>query len=106
MLIVYIAMSVHSRNTVFFVVITILQTIQPRPRKIVSKILVSHVEMFSHLCIFAHWPIVTSLVECSRIYHVLSNLLSMLRNGFMALSSKLYFFEDAHVPMPDKSGYI
>jgi len=40
---------------------------------------------------------------------MLSNLLAMLRNSFMALSSKQYyldFFEDAHVPMPDISGYI
>jgi len=38
-----------------------------------------------------------------------SNLLGMLRKVFMALSSKLYFidfFKDAHVPMPDISGYI
>ena len=42
-------------------------------------------------------------------YHVLSNLLGMLRNSFVALSSKqnfLDFLEDAHVPMPDISGYI
>jgi len=33
----------------------------------------------------------------------------MLRKSFVALSSKQYFldfFEDAHVPMPDISGYI
>jgi len=39
----------------------------------------------------------------------LSNLLGMLRNSFVALSSKQYFwdfFEDAHVPMPDISDYI
>jgi len=38
-----------------------------------------------------------------------SNLVGMLRKVFMALSSKLYFidfFKDAHVPMPDISGYI
>jgi len=65
------------------------------------SILVSHVEIFSHL--------VTGIVECSRIYHVLSNLLGMLGNSFVALSSKRYFldfFEDTHVPMPDISGYI
>jgi len=56
------------------------------------------VEIFSHLCIYAHWPIVTSLVECSRIYHMLSNLLSMLRNGFVALSSKLYFLKMCMCP--------
>ena len=59
-----------------------------------------------HFCALA---LVTGIVECSRIYHVLSNLLSMLRNNFVALSSKQYFwdfFEDAHVPMPDISGYI
>jgi len=56
-----------------------------------------------------HWSLVTGVIECSRIYHVLSNLLGMLRNSFVALSSKQYFldsFEDAHVPMPDISGYI
>ena len=71
--------------------------------------LISHVEIFSRLCISAHWSLVTGVVECSRIYHVLSNLLGMLRSSFMALSSKQYFldfFKDAHVPMPDISGYI
>ena len=45
-------------------------------------------------------------VQCSRIYHVLSNLLSMLKNIFMALSPKLYlwdFLEDTFVLMPDIS---
>ena len=40
---------------------------------------------------------------------MLSNLLGMLRNSFVALSSKqnfLDFLEDVHVPMPDISGYI
>ena len=53
------------------------------------SILVSHVVIF-RTCIFAHWPLVTGIVECSRIYHVLSNLLGMLRNSFVALSSKQY----------------
>ena len=104
-------MRVHSQTTVFFVVITVLKTIQARPRKVslentllsivnvkieviqlfkstAYSILVSHVEIFSHLCIFAHWPLVTGIIEYSRIYYVLSNLLGMLRNSFMVLSSK------------------
>jgi len=118
---------IHSRTTVFFVAITIVKTIQARPRKVAvdsspSKILlyivnveieviqlfkntaysilVNHVQIFLHLCIFVHWPLATSIVECSTIYHVLSNLLGMLRNSFVALSSKLYFLdflEDADV---------
>lgn len=57
---------------------------------------------------FAHLPLATGIIECSRIY-VLSNLLGTLRNGYMALSSKLYFldcFDNADVPMLDISGYI
>ena len=64
---------------------------------------------FFHAYAFLRIGPVTGIVECSRIYHVLSNLLGMLRNSFVALSSKQYFldfFEDAHVPMPDISGYI
>jgi len=73
------------------------------------SILVSHVEIFLQVCIFAHWPLVTSAVECSRIYHMLSNLLGMLRNVFMVLRLKTIFFgffEDTHVPKPDIYGYI
>ena len=130
-------MCVHSRTNVFFVAITVLKTIPARPRKVAVdsfslentllsivnaeieviqlfkntaySILVSHVEIFSRLCIFAHWSLVTGVVECSRIYHVLSNLLDMLRSSFVTLGLKQYFldfFEDAHVPMPDISGYI
>ena len=127
-------MCVHSRTNVFFVAITVLKTIPARPTKVAVdsslentllsiveveviqlfkntaySILISHVEIFSRLYIFAHWSLITGVVECSRIYHVLRNLLGMLRNSFMALSSKQYFldfFKDAHVPMPDISGYI
>ena len=93
------------------VAITVLKTIQARPRKgavnsslentplsiifeikiiqwfknTTYSILVKHVEIFSHLCIFVHWPLVTGIIECSRIY-VLTNLLGMLRNSFVALS--------------------
>ena len=56
------------------------------------SILVSHVEIFLYLCIFMDWPLVTSIVECSRICHVLSNLLGMRRNSFVVLSSNLYFW--------------
>ena len=135
--IVYTAVCVHSWTNLFFIAITVLKTIPAMPRKVAVdsfslentllsivnveikviqlfkstaySILVRHVELFSCLCIFAHWSLVTGVVECSRIYHVLSNLLGMLRNSFVALSSKQYFldfFEDAHVPMPDISGYI
>ena len=47
--------------------------------------------IFFRLGIFAHWPLVTSIVGCSTIY-VLNNLLDMLRNSFVSLSSKQYFF--------------
>ena len=57
---------------------------------------------------FVHLPLVTGIIECSRLY-VLSNLLGMLTNGYMALTSKLYFldcFDNTDVPMLDISGYI
>ena len=55
---------------------------------------------------FAYLLLVTSTAESSRIYHVLSNLLGMLRIVFMFETIYLGFFQDAHVPMADISGYI
>jgi len=72
------------------------------------SILVRHVEIFSCLCIFAHWSLVTSVVECSRIYHVLTNLLGMLRYSFAVLSSKQYFldfFEDVLLTIVKVTGH-
>jgi len=60
---------------------------------------------FLQVEIFALLLIVLSN-RCSRIYHVFSNLLGMLRKIFMALSLFYGSFKDAHVPMPDISGYI
>ena len=96
------------RNTLLSIVNVKIEVIQLF-KSTAYSILVRHVEIFSCLCIFVHWSLVTGVVECYRIYHVLSNLLGMLRNSFVVLSSKQYFldfFEDVHVPMPDISGYI
>ena len=101
-----VAVDSSLENTLLSIVNVEIEVIQLFKNTAYS-LLVSHVEIFSRLCIFAHWSLVTGVIECSRIYHVLSNLLGMLRNSFMALSSKQYFldfFKDAHVPMPDISG--
>ena len=100
---------------IIFVAITILKTIQARPRKVAldssfqstlihrqcqnlsHPVVQEHPKQctchpcwnFSHLCIFAYWPLVTGSVENYRIYHVLSNILDMLRIVFVALRAKL-----------------
>jgi len=103
LLIVYTAVSVHSWTTLFFVTITVLKAIQARPRNVAadsslentplsmskSKLssvsstpltvnLSSMLTFFRTYAFFVHWPLVNGIVECSRIYHMLSNLLGIM----------------------------